>query len=130
MKIYVADAIAFFYYLLDKLPRAADQAFREAERGEAVIYLPTIAAAELLYLFERKGWLDKWHELLRLVKELPCFTLYPFDEDVLRELEDIRLRELHDRIIVATTRVARAKALITKDKEIVGSGIVNTLWHS
>jgi len=130
MRIYVADAVAFLYYLLDKLPPAADQAFKEAEEGEAVICLPTIAAAELLYLFERKGWLDKWHELLRSVEELPCFTFYPFDEDVLRELEGVGLRELHDRIIVATAKAAKAEALITKDREIISSGIVKTLWRS
>ncbi|HEW89758.1 MAG TPA: type II toxin-antitoxin system VapC family toxin [Candidatus Bathyarchaeota archaeon] len=130
MKIYVADAVAFLYYLLDKLPPSADRAFREAEKGGAVICLPTIAAAELLYLFERKGWLDKWHELLRSVEELPCFTFYPFDEGVLRELEGVKLRELHDRIIVATARVTKAEALITKDREIIGSGVVKTLWRS
>ena len=59
MRVYVADAVAFFHYLLDGLPPAADEIFRMAEEGEAVIYLPTIAAAELLYLFERKGWLDR-----------------------------------------------------------------------
>ena len=130
MKIYVADAVAFLYYLLDRLPPAADQAFREAEKGEAVICLPTIAAAELLYLFERKGWLDRWHELLRCIEELPCFTFYPFDEGVLRELEGIGLRELHDRIIVATARVIEAEALITKDREIASSGTVRTLWQA
>jgi predicted nucleic acid-binding protein len=50
---YISDAVAFLYYLLDKLPSEADEAFKEAEEGRAVLYLPTIAAAELYYLFER-----------------------------------------------------------------------------
>ena len=125
----MADAVAFLYYLLDRLPPAADRAFREAEGGEAVVCLPTIAAAELLYLFERKGWLGKWRELLRLIDELPCFTLYPLDEGVLAELGSVRLRELHDRVIVATARVIGAEALITKDREIASSGVVSTLWE-
>ena len=49
---------------------------------------------------------------------------------MLRELEGVKLRELHDRIIVATARVTKAEALITKDREIIGSGVVKTLWRS
>ena len=128
MKVYVADAVAFLYYLLDKLPPAADEIFRMAERGEALIYLPTIAAAELLYLFERKGWLDKWHELLSYVEELPGFAFYPFDEGILELLQGIEIRELHDRIIVATTRAVGAEALVTKDMEVARSGAVATIW--
>lgn len=63
MRVYVSDAVAFLHFLLDKLPLGADDAFRQAERGEAVLYLPTIAAAELYYLFERKAWLKWWDEL-------------------------------------------------------------------
>ncbi|MBS7611756.1 hypothetical protein KEJ27_06065 [Candidatus Bathyarchaeota archaeon] len=50
--MYVSDAVAFLYYLLDKLPPEADKAFREAEEGRAIVYFPSIAA-ELYYLFEK-----------------------------------------------------------------------------
>nr|MDO8077200.1 hypothetical protein [Candidatus Freyarchaeota archaeon] len=62
MKKYVSDSVAFLYFLLDRLPRRANKAFREAEEGRAVMYLPTIAAAELYYLFEKRGWLERWTE--------------------------------------------------------------------
>ncbi|MDG6923006.1 MAG: hypothetical protein JRN67_06930 [Nitrososphaerota archaeon] len=60
MKIYVADAVAFLHYLLDDLPKDADAAFQKAERGDAVIYLPTIAAAELFHLFKKKRQSSMW----------------------------------------------------------------------
>jgi len=129
MKIYVADAVAFLYYLLDELPPSADEVFRLAEECRAMLYLPTIAAAELLYLFDRKGWQNKWRELMTCVEELPCFSFYPLDEEVLKVLEDVKMRELHDRIIVATTQVLNAEALVTKDEEIRRSGIVATIWR-
>ena len=129
MKVYVADAVAFLYYLLDKLPPSADEVFRMAEECRAMLYLPTIAAAELFYLFERKGWQDKWRELMTYVEELPCFSFYPLDGKVLKVLEDVKMRELHDRIIVATTKVLGAEALVTKDEEIRRSGIVATIWR-
>jgi len=46
---------------------------------------------------------------------------------VIRLLPKINLGELHDRIIVATTRILNAK-LITKDEEIRKSRIVETVW--
>jgi len=54
MKTYVSDAVAFLYYMTDKLPPDSNKAFKEAETGEAVIYLPTIAVADLFYLFHVK----------------------------------------------------------------------------
>jgi len=129
LKTYVADAVAFLYYLLDKLPSAADRVFRAAERGEVLIYLPTIAAAELYYLFERKNWTNKWRELLARIQDLPGFALYPFDEEVLQVLETVSLREIHNKIIVATAKVLKAEALITKDKAIIKSKEVPTIWE-
>ncbi len=39
----------------------------------------------------------------------------------------IRLKELHDRIIVATCKAVKASGLVTKDEEIVQSRIVRTI---
>ncbi len=45
---------------------------------------------------------------------------------VIRLLPHIRLKELHDRIIVATAKILNA-TLITKDEEIKNSKIVETI---
>jgi PIN domain nuclease of toxin-antitoxin system len=42
-------------------------------------------------------------------------------------LPEIELKELHDRIIVATAKILNAK-LITKDRRIRESEIVETVW--
>jgi PIN domain nuclease of toxin-antitoxin system len=42
-------------------------------------------------------------------------------------LPETRLKELHDRIIVATAKILNAK-LITKDRQIRDSGIVEIVW--
>jgi len=39
----------------------------------------------------------------------------------------IKLKEMHDRIIVATAKLLNA-VLITKDEEIIKSKIVKTIW--
>jgi len=128
MKTYVSDAVAFLYFLLDKLPRKADEAFRQAENGEATIYLPTIAAAELYYLFERKGWSEYWTRLKNAMSGVATFRYYPFNEQVLDLFRQTKAREIHDKIIVSTAKVVKANALITKDESLKKLGEVNTIW--
>ncbi len=55
------------------------------------------------------------------------FVPVSFNFQVLKLLPEIKLGELHDRIVVATTKILNAK-LITKDKEIKESKIVETVW--
>ena len=125
---YVSDAVAFFYYLLDRLPRNAELAFRRVEEGGAVLYLPTIAAAELHYLFERKGWRRHWSRLRTEMRRHPSFRYSSFDEGILGLFEKTKAREIHDRIIVSTATNLRAEALITKDKAIRKLAEVKTIW--
>ena len=128
MIAYVSDAVAFLYYLLDRLPPGADGAFKEAEEGGASLYLPTIAAAELYYLFERKGWRRQWSRLKAEMRRHTTFNYYSFNEDVLNLLEETKTREIHDKVLVSTVKLLKAEALITKDEELRSLGEVKTLW--
>jgi len=128
MITYISDAVAFLHYLLDKLPPDADRAFREAEEGDALLYLPTIAAAELYYLFERKGWIKEWSKLKVEMKKHTNFNYYSFNEEVLNIFEETKAREIHDKIIVSTAKLLKAEALVTKDEGLRELGEVKTLW--
>jgi len=128
LNTYVSDAVAFLYYLLDMLPPGADDAFREAEEGNSSLYLPTIAAAELYYLFERKGWMRQWLGIKAEMRKHTAFNYHSFSEDVLNLFDDTKAKEIHDKIIVSTAKLLRAKALITKDEELHGLAEVKTLW--
>jgi len=128
MEAYVSDAVAFLYFLLDKLPRKIDEAFKGAEEGKAVIYLPTIAAAELYYLFEKKGWPEWWNRLDSEMSKASAFRYYPLNERVLRLFRLTKAREIHDKIIVSTVKALKADALITKDEDLIKLGEVNTFW--
>lgn len=128
MITYVADSVAFLHYLLDTLPAKADTAFREAERKTALLYLPTIAAAELYYLFERKGWKKQWAKLRAEMKRHGAFHYYAFNEDILNLFRATKAREIHDKIILATAKLLKAEALITKDKELRKLGEVKIIW--
>jgi len=128
MITYISDAVAFLHYLLDKLPPDADRAFREAENGAASLYLPTIAAAELHYLFERKEWIEQWSKLKVEMKKHTNFNYYSFNEEVLNLFEETKAREIHDKIIILTAKLLKAEALITKDEELHRLGEAKVLW--
>ena len=124
---YVADTHAWVYYLLDMLPVKANYAFKQAERGEALIYVPTIVLAECVYLVERGRISLRYDELFSKLKVAGNFVVIPLTLEIVEEITRIPLGELHDRIIVATARLLGA-VLITKDEEIRTSGIIETLW--
>ena len=48
--------------------------------------------------------------------------------DIIKKVSEITsINELHDRIIVATAKIADCK-IITRDKEIIGSKEVECVW--
>jgi len=128
MKTYVSDAVAFLYYMINKLPPDSNKAFKEAETGEAVIYLPTIAAAELFYLFDAKRWFEKQAEMQRRMEESTNLRYYPFDRETLLQSKKSTAKDIHDKIIIATTRVLKAEALLAKDEKIRKLGEAKTIW--
>jgi predicted nucleic acid-binding protein len=124
---YVADTHAFVWYIIGKLPERVDSIFRSAEEGESTIYIPTIVLAECLYLVENKKIDLDFEDLLDKLEIGRNFVPVSFNFQVLKLLPEIKLGELHDRIVVATAKILNAK-LITKDKEIMESKIVETAW--
>jgi len=90
--------------------------------------IPSIAIAELIHLFERTGKREKIWEMFDKLGMYPTFSIHPLDEEVLRKIPEVELAELHDRIVVGTYLLLKADGLITKDKEIRNSGLVEVIW--
>ncbi len=126
--VYVCDTHAFAAYLADSLPSKVDRIFRACENEECEILIPSIAMAELIYVFEKSNAQSRIWDMFDRLDGNPSIEVHALDEEVLKLLPDIRLKELHDRIIVATCRLAKARELITKDEEISRSKIVRTIW--
>ncbi|MBE8540566.1 PIN domain-containing protein [Geoglobus acetivorans] len=125
--IYVTDTHPLVWYLMDRLPENADRIFTSAEKGDAIIYIPTIVLAECMYLAESGRIEIDFEDLLGRLEVGRNFVPVSFNFKVLKLLPEVKLKELHDRIIVATARILDAK-LITKDEEIRESGMVETVW--
>lgn len=127
MKYYVTDTHPFVWYILGEIPKGVEDVFISSERGESTIFIPTIVLAECLYLVDGGRIALDFDDLLATIKGSRNFVPVSFDFSVMELLPEIRLNELHDRIIVATAKRLGA-ALITKDKTIRESKIVETVW--
>ena len=131
---FTADAVALLVYLVDALPRRADQLFAEAEAGETVIEAPSTALAEALYSVSRdkdvRGvTLSVSSEDARraLVSNGPIAVADMGDEEIAEYTQVVDEFSIHDGLVVASHRVAGTEAVITIDGVINEAG-VDTVW--
>ena len=102
------------------------EAFRSADRGEAVIIIPAVVLMEILYLFEKNRITIDLLQTEDLLKS-SNYRFEPLSLDILQtasEIDDIP--ELHDRLIAATARYLDTP-IITNDPLIRKSRFVKTL---
>ena len=130
MKDFVADTHALLWSLTadQKLSDAAKAVFDEALRGLAFIHIPSIVMAESYFANEKyKLGLDI-REVFDQLDAAGQFVMTPFDvDDVLDFEKDSAIAEMHDRIIAGVSRRLNAP-LITKDRNITASGLVDVIW--
>lgn len=130
MNQYVADTHALYWYLMasPNLSPAAKAAFDEGLQGQAVIYLPAIVLAELYYLNKKHGQPIDFSATFSSLQASIQFVFVSVEaRDVLDFDVDAATPEMHDRMIVGVTRRLAAMC-ITRDPQIVSSGLVKTVW--
>ena len=130
MALFIADthSLAWYFTKSRKLGREALQVFRDSTSGEDIIIVPTVVLAEITDISEKKRIKVDYEEILEKIENSNNFEIYSLDVDVLRVAINITtIRELHDRIVVATAKLLDAK-LLTKDENIQKSGIVEIIW--
>ena len=130
MNLYVADTHALFWYFTASplLGSQARAAFDEGKQGQALVYIPAIVLAELYFLNVKKQLPIDFSATFALLTQSSQFVLLPFEPiDTLQFERDKAVSEIHDRIIVGVARRLN-DTLLTRDSEIVGSGVVATVW--
>ena len=128
--IYVADAHSLVWFLTknNNLGKEALKVFRDADQGNVFVVIPSIVIAEIIYIAENKGRGTEFDDLLKKMDESINYLVYNLNLEVLRNMQKYtKIKEMHDRIIVTTAKIIKAK-LISKDEEIIKSGIVETVW--
>ena len=128
--MYLADAhaLAWFFTNDARLGANASKVFDLSEKGEGLIFIPTIVLAELYHISRKKRVALGFEELLQKVEMGSNFVVTDLDFAVIKALpQTYPLTEVHDQIIVATAMTYEAKVL-TKDGPITTSGLVETIW--
>lgn len=130
MKHYVADTHALFWYFTASplLGSQARAAFDEGKQSQALVYIPAIVLAELYFLNGKLQRPIDYSATFALLTQSAQFVLLPFEPiDTLDFDRDKGVTDIHDRIIIGVARRLKA-TLLTRDAEIVGSGVVGTMW--
>jgi len=105
--MYIADTHAWARYLLNKLPDKSEKIFSNVEVFEDLMFIPTICLNECIYLIEKKKLTLDYKTLFSRFEESNNFLIAPLDLEITKLVPNIKLRELHDRIIVATAKFFR-----------------------
>jgi PIN domain nuclease of toxin-antitoxin system len=127
---YVIDTHPLVWFL-EGNPRLSTAAQNALIDTTAQVVVPTIVLAEITFLYARhRIAIDLSHVLTHMASAANCLV-YPLDSAVVERLPTTL--NIHDAIIVATALVFRdvlseRMAVVTKDADITGSGLVNVLW--
>lgn len=125
-EFYVLDTHVLIWYFIGskRLHRKLRFAVDRIRSEDGRILIPTIVLAEALDIAEKFRIEYDFDEMYRLIQENAEFEIVGFDVEVLNEaLKLKKVKEIHDRIIVATARFYRA-GILTKDRIILESGEV------
>ena len=128
--VYIVDthAVVWFFEESDDLGK---EALNILNSKDARLVIPTIVLSEIFYLSQRKRITPSFEDIFQVIEQDNRCIIYPLDINVLRFLP--KGLDIHDGIICSTALVYRELMkeevrLITKDKEIIDSGIVKTSW--
>jgi PIN domain nuclease of toxin-antitoxin system len=127
---FVTDTHALLWWFTDnpKLSKTAAQIFSNCEKGESVIFIPSIVIAEALSIFDKKRVSFDFKKLFKKIKNSENFVLIALDDPILEEMFDLKeISELHDKIIVSTSRYLNLP-IITKDSMLQSLRAVYTVW--
>jgi PIN domain nuclease of toxin-antitoxin system len=127
--IYVIDTHPLVWYFEDshRLSAAARQAFKDIEGGDAIGVVPTIVLAEIVHLADKKRIPLSINETIERLRKSSNFGITSLDLMVILLMVPLTSYEIHDRVIIATSRSFGA-SLITKDEYIRQSKIVPCIW--
>ncbi len=127
---FVADTHALIWWFTDspKLSQKASQIFEQCERGESIIFVPTIVVAELLSSFDKKRIAFNFKNLFKKIRNSENFVLIALDYTILEKMIILKeVPELHDKIIASTAKYLKVP-IITKDGVLQNLPSIETVW--
>lgn len=130
---FVTDTHGLIWYLEDspRLGKAASAAFDACDRGESVIYVPTICLVEIVYLQEKGKIPLRLKQILDdvLASDDVGLISMPLTIEIVNTIPSISraiVPDMPDRIIAATA-LYLGLPLLTRDSQIQRSGL-QIIW--
>ena len=134
MTEYVADAHAIAWYLFagQRLGKLALEVFDEAEAGNAKIFIPAVALAEVIMVIEKNRLPGASMQQLEidfaLIQQSANFELLPLlPENVMASRTLKVIPDIFDPLIVSEA-LRLGLPLITRDSVIRASGVIKAVW--
>ena len=127
---FVADTHALLWWFIDspRMSSRASEIFEKCEKGENVIFIPSIVIAESLSIFDKKLISFNFNNLLKKIHTSENFVLIALDYPILQKMVALKeVPELHDKIIVSTAKYLNLP-IITKDKTLQKLPSIKTIW--
>jgi len=127
---FVADTHALLWWFTDspRISSKASEIFEECEKGESIIFIPSIVIAEALSIFDKKRLSFDFKNLFKKIKASENFVLIALDYPILEKMVVLKeIPELHDKIIVSTAKYLKVP-IVTKDKTLQKLPSIKTIW--
>ena len=127
---FVTDTHALLWWFTDspKISPKASAIFEKCEKGENVIFVPSIVIAEALSIFDKKRISFNFKKLFKEIHDSENFTLIALDYPILQKMVTLKdIPELHDKIIVSTAKYLNFP-IITKDETLQNLPNIKTFW--
>lgn len=126
---YVADTVALVLHLEKrKMGAEAKAAFAAMVTGDAIVYVPTMVLAEILYLAERGRIETSLSDVKAYMQQFPQCREHPLQFAVIEAAATIDdVPELHDRLIAGAAATLQVP-LITNDTLLTDSTHVVAIW--
>lgn len=125
----LADTVTVIRHLAKtgKIGRKARTILDDAEQGKNRILISVISIVEIMYLAEKNRISINLLETLEMINKSVNYSIVDLTPQIVILAEQINFPELHDRLIMATAKYIGIP-ILTGDKEIKKSNIVETIW--
>jgi PIN domain nuclease of toxin-antitoxin system len=134
--VYVSDTHALIWRLIApaRLSSAANDAFDQADAGEAEVHIPAVVLAEMIMVAERgrvPGWeTDQARTFAEACRGADNFILCDLTPDlVLRSMDLDGVPDIFDRLIAAEA-LSKGAALISRDQDLAVVKGLHVIWDS
>jgi len=120
VKLYVLDTHILIWYFTGskRLSKKFKDKIDNIRELEGRLLIPTIVLSEALDVSEKAKVKLEFNKMFQIIQNEPEFEIVGFSAEIFEETMRIKsIKEIHDRIIVATARFYSA-GIITKDKII------------